>query len=86
MKLFKEKGNNSNADYLLHSRARVGNRVDEHQQFLPFLLQGSEVLLEGRADLAQELHQWMAQEAGIGWLGVKGVSSRSGKQTHTQTI
>ena len=27
----------------------------------------------------------MAQEAGIGWLGVKGVGSRSGKQTHTHT-
>lgn len=50
--------------------------------FLPFLLQGSEVLLKGRADLAQQLHQWMAQEAGIGWLRVEGVGSRSGGQEH----
>lgn len=47
----------------------------------PFLLQGSEVLLEGRADLAQQLHQRMAQEAGIGWLRVEGVGSRSESQT-----
>lgn len=50
--------------------------------FSPLLLQGSEVLLEGRANLAQQLHQRMAQEAGIGWLGVEGVGSRSGRQTH----
>lgn len=43
--------------------------------FGPFLLQGSEVLLEGRADLAQQLHQRMAQEAGVGRFGVKGVGS-----------
>lgn len=49
---------------------------------LPFLLQGSEVLLEGRADLAQQLHQRMAQEAGIGWLRVEGVGSRSGAHIH----
>lgn len=45
--------------------------------YSPFLLQGSEVLLEGRADLAQQLHQRMAQEAGVGWLGVESVRSRS---------
>ena len=47
------------------------------EKILPFLLQGSEVLLEGRADLAQQLHQRMAQEAGIGWLRVEGVGSGS---------
>lgn len=50
----------------------------------PFLLQGSEVLLEGRADLAQQLHQRMAQEAGVGWLGVEGVGSRSVMHTATR--
>lgn len=51
--------------------------------FSPFLLQGSEILLEGRADLAQQLHQRMAQEAGIGWFGIEGVGSRSVIHTHT---
>lgn len=45
---------------------------------VPFLLQGSEVFLEGRADLAQQLYQRMAQETGISWFGVEGVGSRSG--------
>lgn len=38
---------------------------------LPFLLQGREVPLEGGADLIQELHQGMAEEAGVGRLGVE---------------
>lgn len=49
---------------------------------LPFLLQGSEVLLEGRAYLAQQLNQRVAQEAGVGWLGVEGVGGRPGTQQH----
>lgn len=56
------------------------------EMFLPSLLQRSEVLLEGRADLAKQLHQRMAQEAGIGWLRVEGVGSRSGIYTQTKTI
>lgn len=43
--------------------------------FAPFLLKGSEVLLEGRADLAQQLHQRMAQKAGVGRFGVEDVGS-----------
>lgn len=38
---------------------------------LPFLLQHSEVLFEGRADLVEQLHQGMAEEAGASWLGVE---------------
>lgn len=53
------------------------------EMFLPFLLQGSEVLLKGRADLAQQLHQRMAQEAGIGWFRIEGIGSRSGIHTST---
>lgn len=53
------------------------------KRLLPFLLQGSEVLLEGWTDLAQQLYQGVAQEAGVGWLGVKGV--RGGPTTHTQS-
>lgn len=53
------------------------SETKNQERFSPFLLQGSEVLLEGRADLAQQLHQRMTQEAGIGWLGVEGVGSRS---------
>lgn len=49
---------------------------------LPFLLQGSEVLLEGRAYLAQQLNQRVAEEAGVGWLGVEGVRGRPRTQHH----
>jgi len=50
--------------------------------FIPRLLQGSEVLLEGGADLAQQLHQRMAQEAGVGWLRVEGIGRGPGN-THS---
>lgn len=40
----------------------------------PFLLQGSEVLLEGRADLTQQFHQRVAQKAGVGRFRVEIVS------------
>ena len=48
---------------------------------LPCLLQDSEVLFEGRANLAQQLNQRVAQEAGVGWLGVEGVGGRPGTTT-----
>lgn len=38
---------------------------------LPFLLQHSKVFFEGRADLVEQLHQGMAEEAGAGRLGVE---------------
>lgn len=37
----------------------------------PFLLQGGEVLLKGWADLTQQFHQRVAQEAGVGRLRVE---------------
>lgn len=49
----------------------------------PFFLQGSEVLFEGGADLAQQLHQRMAQKTGVGWLRVEGVGSRSERKNNT---
>lgn len=87
---------NDDAEFLKHNKIiryegtlTTGRRIKSREAkwketFAPFLLQGSEVLLEDRADLAQQLHQRMAQEAGIGWLGVKGVGGRSG--THITNI
>lgn len=44
---------------------------DRQAKALPFLLQGSKVFFEGRADLVEQLYQGMAEEAGAGRLGVE---------------
>lgn len=44
---------------------------DRWAKVLPFLLQGGKVFFEGWADLVEQLHQGMAEEAGAGRLGVE---------------
>lgn len=44
---------------------------DRQAKALPFLLQGGKVFFEGWADLVEQLHQGMAEEAGAGRLGVE---------------
>ena len=44
---------------------------DRWAQVLPFLLQGGKVFFEGWADLVEQLHQGMAEEAGAGRLRVE---------------
>lgn len=44
------------------------------------------MLLKGRADLAQQLHQRVAQEAGVGWFWVESVGGRPETVNITITV
>lgn len=58
-------------------------RGRDEAEALPFLLQRSEVFFEGRADLVEQLHQGMAEEAGAGRLGVEVICCRPAERVVT---
>lgn len=51
-------------------------RGRDRAKALPLLLQHGEVFFEGRADLVEQLHQGMAEEAGAGRLRVEMICRR----------